>query len=372
MIHKAFRYRLYPDQEQQGSLAVIFGCVRFVFNFFLAMRKQEYQLNYATVSYNRCSEELTALKRDPDHLWLNDADSTALQSALRDLDTAFKNMFEHRSGHPKFRSKRDHHDSYTSKNNNNSIAVADKAVRLPKLGWVKAKISRPVEGRILRASVEHTPSGKYYVSVLCECEEPGKLSGGDAVGIDLGLRDFAVLSDSLTHIPNPEPLRKLLKKLKHEQRALSRKTKGSHHYELQRAKVARLHEQIRACRDDHHQKLSTALIRKYGVIGIEDLDVRQLLSENSREDARRISDSGWRSFVSMLEYKADWYGRRVIKVGRYYPSSQLCHDCGYRYPSVKEKRLTIWTCPQCGKVHQRDENASLNIRDEALRILAAI
>ena len=330
MIHKAFRYRLYPNQEQQRILAVIFGCVRFVFNFFLAMRKQEYQLNYVTVSYNRCSEELTALKRDPDHLWLNDADSTALQSALRDLDTAFKNMFEHRSGYPKFRSKRDHHDSYTSKNNNNSI------------------------------------------SVLCECEEPGKLSGGDAVGIDIGLRDFAVLSDSLTHIPNPEPLRKLLKKLKHEQRALSRKTKGSHRYELQRVKIARLHERICACRDDHHQKLSTVLIGKYGVIGIEDLDVRQLLSENSRDDARRISDSGWRNFVSMLEYKADWYGRRVIKVGRYYPSSQLCHDCGYRYPSVKEKRLTLWTCPQCGKVHQRDENASLNIRDEALRILAAI
>ena len=371
MIHKAFKYRIYPNQLQQRILAGIFGCVRFVYNFFLAMRKQEYLLNYANVSYNRCSEELTLLKQNSDYRWLQDADSTALQSALRDLDDAFKNMFEHRSGYPKFKSKKEHHDSYTSKNNYNSITVTDKAVKLPKLGLVKAKISRPVEGRILSASVEHTPSGKYYVSVLCECEEPEKLSGGDAVGIDLGLSDFAVLSDDFTHIPNPEPLHKLLKKLKHEQRVLSRKTKGSHRYEIQRIRISRLHEKISAYRNDHHQKLATDLIRKYRIIGTENLDVRQLLSDNRSDDARRISDSGWRSFVSMLEYKAEWYGRKVIKVRRFYPSSQICHDCGYQYPEVKEKRLKIWTCPKCGKVHQRDENASLNIRDEALRILTA-
>ena len=371
MIHKAFRYRIYPNQMQQKILAGNFGCVRFVYNFFLTMRKQEYDLNYANVSYSRCSEELTALKRDPEYQWLQEADATALQSALRDLDDAFRNMFAGRSGYPKYKTKKDHHDSYTSKNNNNSIAVTDKAVKLPKLGLIRSKVSRSIEGRIISASVEHTPSGKYYVSVLCECNAPEKLSGGEAVGMDLGLSDFAVLSDHLTHIPNPEPLAGLLKRLKHEQRLLSRKTKGSHRYEIQRRKVSRLHERIRDFRNDHHQKLSTELVKQYSLIGTEDLNVKQLLADNRSDDARRIADSGWRSFVSMLSYKAEWYGRRHIKVGRYYPSSQICHDCGYQNPDVKEKRLKIWTCPKCGKVHQRDENASLNIRDEALRIYAS-
>ena len=372
MIHKAFRYRLYPNVSQRSVIAGTFGCTRFVYNFFLAMRKQEYQLNYVSVSYNRCSEELTRLKRDPDHSWLNDADSTALQSALRDLDDAFANLYSKRAGYPRFRSKKDHFQSYTSKNNNNSIAVSDRAVKLPKLGLVKARVSRPVQGRILNATVEQMPSGKYYVSVLCECDEPQKLLEGEPVGIDLGLSDFAVLSDGLRHIPNPEPLAKLMKRLKHEQRLLSRKTKGSHRYEIQRRKAARLHERVRDLRNDHHQKLSTEIIRRYSIIGTEDLDVKQLLTDNRHADARRIADSGWSRFVSMLAYKADWYGRGHVRIGRFYRSSQICHDCGHPFPAVKERRLKIWTCPNCGKVHQRDENACLNIRDEALRICAAM
>ncbi|MBR6405652.1 MAG: transposase, partial [Lachnospiraceae bacterium] len=179
-------------------------------------------------------------------------------------------------------------------------------------------------------------------------------------------------SDNLEHISNPEPLRKLLRRLAHEQRVLSRKTRGSHRYEKQRIKVAELHQRIRDFRNDFLQKLSTDLIRKYSIIGIEDLDVKHLLREGDTDTARRISDAGWNSFVSMLQYKADWYKRKLVKVGRYFPSSQICHDCGYQFPDVKTKRLITWTCPKCGKVHQRDENASLNIRDEALRILAGV
>ena len=189
--------------------------------------------------------------------------------------------------------------------------------------------------------------------------------------MDLGLRDYAVLSDHLQHIPNPEPLEKLLKQLAHEQRALSRKARGSRRYEKQRIKVAKLHERIRDFRNDFLQKLSTELVRKYGIIGIEDLDVKHLLRDGDTETARRISDAGWNAFVSMLQYKANWYGRTLVKVGRFFPSSQLCHNCGYQHTDVKTKRLVTWTCPKCGEVHQRDENASLNIRDEAIRILAA-
>lgn len=371
MVHKAYRYRLYPNKKQRDILARTFGCVRFVYNFFLTMRKQEYQLYYTTVTYNRCSEELTKLKREPDFNWLNDVDSTALQSALDTLNIAFKNMFEGRSGYPKYKSRKEHRDSYTSKNNNNSIAVTDKAVKLPKLGFVRAKVSRPSEGRIINATVSREPSGKYYVSVLCECDDPVPYTGGIAVGLDLGLRDFAVLSDNLEHIPNPEPLAKLLAHLKQEQRALSRKSKGSHRYEVQRIKVAKLHERIRNIRNDFQQKHSTELIRKYSLIGIEDLNVKQLLADGRTDEARRISDSGWAAFDRMLEYKAAWHGRRVVKVNRYYPSSQICHNCGYQHHPVKEKRLPVWSCPGCGAVHQRDENAALNIMSEALRLAGA-
>lgn len=370
MIRKAYRYRLYPNKEQRAVMARIFGCSRFVYNFFLAMRKQEYQLNFATVSYNRCSEELTKLKAEPDYVWLNEVDSTALQSALRNLDTAYQNFFEGRAGYPRFKSRKDHHDSYTSKSNNNSISVTEKSVKLPKLGQVRAKVSRPIEGRILNATVERVPSGKYFVSVICECDDPKPYAGGDPVGIDLGLRDFAVLSDNLEHIPNPEPLDKLLKRLKHEQRVLSRKTSGSKRWNAQRIKVAKLHEQAANIRRDFQQKLSSAIVREYSLIGIEDLDIKQLLEDDRPEDARRISDSAWNSFVLMLEYKSSWYGRKLIKVDRYFPSSQLCYDCGYQHPPVKEKRLPVWTCPKCGAVHQRDENAALNIRNEALRLAA--
>ena len=372
MIHKAFRYRIYPVRMQKSQIKTNCGCSRYVYNYFRSMREQMYKMFFVTVSYNCCSEELTALKKDSDHLFLNDADSTALQSALRDLDDAYNRFFHGEAGYPKYRSKKDHIQRYTTKNNNGSIKVFSDSIQLPKLGIVKARISRPIEGRILRATVEATASGKYYVSILCECDDPKPLYGGEAVGIDLGLRDYAVLSDNLEHISNPEPLRKLLRRLAHEQRVLSRKTRGSHRYEKQRIKVAELHQRIRDFRNDFLQKLSTDLIRKYSIIGIEDLNVKHLLREGDTDTARRISDAGWNAFVSMLQYKADWYKRTLVKVGRYFPSSQICHDCGYRFPEVKTKRLVTWTCPKCGKVHQRDENASLNIRDEALRILAGV
>ena len=369
MIQKACKYRIYPNKAQQLQIKKTCGCVRFVYNFFLNMRKHMYAEYFVTVGYNRCSAELTALKLEPDYQWLNEADSTALQSSLKNLDSAYRKLFSGLGGYPKFKSKRSHTQSYTSKNNGNSIQVFDRHVKLPKLGMVRTKVSRPVNGRILQATVSCTSTGKYFVSVLCECPDPVPYAGGKPVGIDLGLHDFTVLSDGLTHISNPEPLAKQLKSLVHAQRLLSRKTKGSRRYAKQRIRVARLHERIANIRRNFHQQLSTKLIRKYSVIGTEDLDVKQLIHENDTVSARRISDSGWNNFVAMLKYKSMWYGRQHVPIDRYFPSSQLCHVCGYQYPEVATQRLQYWTCPSCGAKHQRDENACLNILNEAMRLI---
>ena len=369
MILKAYKYRIYPNKTQQAQIRNTCGCARFVYNFFLNMRKHMYAEYFLTVGYSRCCAELTALKREPDYRWLSDVDSTALQSALKHLDSAYQKFFSGNGRFPRFKSKRDHTQSYTSKNNNNSIQVLERHIKLPKLGMVRTRVSRPADGRVLQASVSCTSAGRYFVSVLCECPDTVPYTSGKPVGIDLGLHDFAVLSDNLTHIPNPEPMAKQLKRLAHAQRLLSRKSKGSRRHAKQRIRVARLHERIADIRKDFHQKLSTELIRKYNVIGTEDLNIKQLLQQNDTVSARRIADSGWNAFVSMLEYKSVWYGRKHIRIDRYYPSSQLCHDCGVQHHDVATKRMTYWSCPNCGAKHQRDENASLNIRDEAIRLL---
>ncbi len=367
MIYRAYKYRIYPNCKQQSQIRQICGCCRFVFNYFLSMRKNTYAEELLTVSYSQCSYELTSLKQY--YSWLLDADSTALQSALKDLDEAYQHFFQGHNRYPRFKSKRKTVQSYTSKNNNNSIRMTERHIRLPKLGLVRTKASRPLGGAIINATVSYTSTGKYYVSVLCECPEPEVLTGGIPVGIDLGLRDFTVISDRLTHIENPEPLSKLQKRLAREQRSLSRKTKGSNRYRKQKRRIAACHEKVANYRRNFHHQLSTMLVRTYSLIAAEDLDVRQLLQDNLHTDSRRIADSGWDSFLRMLEYKSAWYGRKLIRVDRYFPSSQICHVCGHQNHEVKTKRLTYWNCSNCGSHHQRDENASINILNEGLRIL---
>ena len=367
MIYRAYKYRIYPNRKQQSQIRQFCGCCRFVYNYFLSMRKNAYAEELLTVSYNQCSHELTSLKQY--YSWLMDADSTALQSALKDLDEAYQHFFQGHNRFPRFKSKRNPVQSYTSKNNNNSIRMSEKHIQLPKLGSIRIRASRHPGNRIINATVSYTSTGKYYVSVLCECPSPAPYEGGVPVGIDLGLKSFAVLSDKLTHIGNPEPLSQLQKRLVHEQRALSRKTKGSNRYRKQKRRIAACHEKVTNYRRNFQHQLSTSLVRSYSVIAVEDLDIQQLLQDNPHTDSRRIADSGWDSFLRMLEYKSSWYGRKMIRVGRYYPSSQICHHCGYQYHDVSVKRLNIWDCPHCGSHHQRDENASVNILNEGLRIL---
>lgn len=369
-MEKAFRYRIYPNKKQKQILTETFGCVRFVYNYYLDKRIKVYEANKETFGYTKCSQDLTQLKKQEGYEWLKAVDSTALQSSLKDLEAAFKNYFERvESGFPKFKSRKRRSDSYTTKYTNGNIKVLDKHVKLPKLGNVRTKVSRPMEGRILSATISRTPAGRYYVSICCtEVEMPVLPGTGKHIGIDVGIENFCVFSDDYRHIENPRYLKSRLKRLASLQRSLSRKTKGSSRYEKARLRVAKKHDEIHNMRTDFLQKLSTDIVREYDIICIEDLNVKKMLK--NKDMACAISDASWSEFIWMLKYKSAWYGKTVVEINRYYPSSQTCSNCGFVNKAVKDLSVRKWTCPVCGTVHDRDENASTNILNEGLKMIS--
>ena len=360
---KAYKFRLYPNKEQEIYFSKCFGSVRFIYNKMLNDKIEYYKKNNKMLNN-------TPAQYKKEYIWLKEVDSLALANAQMNLNKAYKNFFRDKSvGFPKFKSKKNNYYSYTTNNQKNTIDIVDgKYIKLPKLKTlirIKQHRQIPKDGKIKSATISKNPSGKYYISILVEQEIKELPKNEFAIGIDLGLTDFAITSDGVKY-SNPRYLRKSLNKLAKEQRKLSRKKKGSKNRNKQRIKVAKLYEKIANQRKDFLHKLSSELINENQVICLEDLQVKEI--QQNKYLSQSVSDVGWHEFRRQLEYKAKWYGRIISFVDKWYPSSQICSNCGN---NTGKKSLDIreFDCPYCGKHHDRDINASINILHEGLRIL---
>lgn len=358
---KAFKYRLYPNKEQKVLLEKHFGCVRFVWNWALGKKMEAYQKDKINLSRYELQAELPKMKKG-DQPWLAEVGSLSIQSKLEDLDKAYTSFFKKKVAYPKFKCKRN--DQKFRIPQNTKVDFEKGKVIIPKfLGGIKCIFDRQFEGDISSSYVSRTTTGKYFISILVEDgkELPikPKVVEKSTIGIDLGLKHFAILSNG-TKIENPKPLKRFLKKLKKQQRQLSKKTKGSNNRNKQRIKVAKTHEKITNCRKDFHHKLSHTLTHDNQVktICMETLSTKDMM-ENSYM-ARQIADVGWNTFTNILKYKCDWYGKNFVQIGRFESSSKLC-SCGYINQTLTLKDRE-WTCPSCKITHDRDILAANNIK----------
>lgn len=361
-VIKGYKFRLYPNKEQQTYFQKCFGCCRFLWNHMLADK---------IAYYDKYKESLDTQPPvyKADFPFLKEVDSLALTSEYRDLNTAFKNFFRDTSvGYPKFKKKHDNHKSYTTYNQKGSVSIVDKHVKLPKIGYVKMKQSQSVLGPIKNATISQVPSGKYHISFNVEIWVQTLPCTDKELGLDLGIKELLITSDK-EHFENPKTLYKYEKQLAKLQRQLAHKKKFSNNWYKQKHKIALLHEKITNIRKDNLHKISHKLIMENQLIASENLKISNMIKNHHL--AKSIADASWYELTRQLDYKSDWYGRMYVKIGTYYPSSQICNCCGFKNPITKDLTVRKWMCPQCGTIHDRDENAADNILAEGKRIAEA-
>ena len=363
LIHKSYKFRIYPTKEQESLLSKHFGHCRFVFNRFLNERKEKYLNEKTSLNYYDNARTLTELKKEEDFDWLKEVNSQSLQASIRNLDIAYKNFFNKQNKFPRFKSKYDRQSFKVPQN----VLVEDSKLVIPKFKeGIKLNLHRQMEGEPLFATISKSTTGKYYVSITCEIEYKTFDKTGKSIGIDTGIKELAILSDGSSY-ENIKSLKTKLKKLKYQQRQLSKKVKGSQSRNKQKIKLALVHEQITNIRKDYLHKVSTEIVKNHDIISVEDLAVKNIMKNHCL--AQAMSDVSLGAFYTMLEYKANWNNRQFVKIDRFFPSSKTCSSCGW---IKQDLTLSIreWTCESCGEHHNRDVNAAKNILKQGINILS--
>lgn len=373
MANKAIKYRIYPTTEQAELFAKTFGCCRKVWNLMLSDKQTHYESNHKML-------QTTPAQYKSEYPYLKEVDSLALANVQLNLQKAFGDFFKKNKGFPKFKAKKRNQNSYTTNNQRDSVAILDKAIKLPKVGVVKAKIHRKpkIEWKLKSATISQNSIGAYYVSILFEYEETISNIAINKIDLDnkaIGL-DFKVsclYADSNGDFANmPKHYKSAMNKLAKEQRKLSKKQKFSKNFEKQRKKVAKVQLHTANQRKDFLHKKSNEITNHYDVICVEDISIKeQLQSRKYKHFHRSVLDNGWYDFTTMLDYKSKMKGKHFVKVDKTFPSSQRCSSCGYINPILKDDSICKWSCPSCGTHHNRDINAAINIKNEGIRLLCS-